>query len=421
MKQIKIILAQLNDYWAEDVNLPSCFLKAMAYKKGLLRKNIDIEILENSIANKSSTEAITKEINLRKPQILGLSLYPWNLLKSLDVIKRVKECRPQIQVVVGGSEVSPDNTYLNSKSLIDIMVRGEGEETFVDIVKYYFGRKLQLQEIRGIMYFEKNKLKINPLRQPLRRLDSISSPYLLGYLKPKRSAIIQIGRGCSQRCSFCSEWIFRKGKVYYFSLKRIADEILLLKRLGVKEIKLEISALNHSFQKLKSICNLIHHLNKENSIVFLAEIRADWLDARSVQLLKLANIKFLEAGLESINPSALRNINRRINLYKFARGINFLKAADIDYVVNLLVGLPGENYKSFIQGINFLRDHKVNIGGIQRVAVSPGSCLRRHAGRFGIKYDSFPPYMVRQTRQMSAAEIKESIAVGTEFVKKQFL
>jgi len=58
MTQTKIILAQLNDYWAEESNLPGCFLKAMAYKKGLLKKNIEIEVLENSIANKSRAEAI---------------------------------------------------------------------------------------------------------------------------------------------------------------------------------------------------------------------------------------------------------------------------------------------------------------------------------------------------------------------------
>lgn len=410
---MKVILAQLKENsigWMNG-NAAGGYLKAMAYKEGLLDGSVSIEILNDDIVTSDNNHNIAKEIISRKPEILGLSLYSWNLMSSLFLAKKVKKKKPDIKIIVGGPEVAHDNIHLKNCSFIDIMVYGEGEKTFVNILKYFIYGKPKLGEIKGIFYRKDNNIKINPPTEPIKRLDSIPSPYILGYLKPKNDFMwIMVGRGCVNRCLYCSEWVSRKGKVSYFSTKRIREEILIAQQEKVKLVKLEIPTFNAHFKKMKEICEALKKINRNNFISFDVELRADYLDEKSIRILKQANIKRAEAGLETINLSTLERINRDINLNKFVKGIYLLKKAGIVCHINFLFGLPGETLQSLRESVIFLlksklyRMAKINFNV---VAIGPGTCLRNQADKYGIKYQRRPLYRVIETNSINTKEFKK--------------
>jgi hypothetical protein len=95
---------QETDFFAP---LASGYLKAMAYKEGLLDK-VDIKILDRINTNLSGDARLVKLIVSNNIDLLCFSLYPWNLLRSLFIAKKVKECLTCVNVIVGGPEVTPD-------------------------------------------------------------------------------------------------------------------------------------------------------------------------------------------------------------------------------------------------------------------------------------------------------------------------
>jgi len=161
-QRLKALITQLPHPSCIDRNIPLAagYLKASAYKYGLLEK-VDIEILDPIISDYSGCQRIIESIIHRNPDILGFSIYLWNVERTLYIIGKVKAILPNIKIVVGGPEVTKYSDYILSNSNIDIFVIGEGEITFVEILKHFLDGIPKLDEISGICYLMKNKTVIN--------------------------------------------------------------------------------------------------------------------------------------------------------------------------------------------------------------------------------------------------------------------
>ena len=99
----------------ENIPLAAGYLKAMAYKQGLL-KDIDFEILDDVWPHFNSDKMLIDSIHSKAPDILAFSLYPWNLQRSLYIAQEAKKCLPHLRVVVGGPEVMYESAPVLSSS-----------------------------------------------------------------------------------------------------------------------------------------------------------------------------------------------------------------------------------------------------------------------------------------------------------------
>jgi radical SAM superfamily enzyme YgiQ (UPF0313 family) len=408
---MRVILTQLNPYPASlmNVNLAGGFLKAMAYKEGLLNGPASIEILDGGIHNPQTITRIEKKLTDRPPHLLGLSLYPWNLRASLLLARKIGKISPGTKIIAGGPEVTPDSPCRAYLRNIDILAYGEGEQTFTEILKHYLYGTPGLEEIKGIIYKTSTQIRINPPSAPLINLDDIPSPYSLGFLKPKNGHMwISAGRGCPRRCAFCSEWLYRNGKTSYVSNKKISEELLIAKKNKVRFIKLEMPAFNADFGKMKKLCAAIEKINRDHALSFTVELWGERIDGAAIKMLKRANIKQAEIGLETTDPAVLKNINRRLALDKLIRGVRLLNKAGIYCTLNLLFGLPGQTLQSFKSSLHFLLKNGLHLTGainFNIVAVGPGTRLRKDAAQYGIQYHTYPPYTVIQTNCIRKSEI----------------
>src|SRR4051812_32194469 len=138
MPRLRVLLMQLPVPNNPELNIPLAagYLKAYASALGL-DASTDIELLPRYLADWGGDGLLVNTIIARQPDVVGVSLYTWNSERSLDIIRRVKERLPGLRVVVGGPEVQKDNLWVLQHPAIDVAVVGEGEQTFVDLLRLW--------------------------------------------------------------------------------------------------------------------------------------------------------------------------------------------------------------------------------------------------------------------------------------------
>ncbi|MGD2085920.1 MAG: radical SAM protein [Candidatus Aminicenantes bacterium] len=402
---IKIILIQLPhpSYLKRNVPLAAGYLKAAAYKNDLLEK-VDIEILDPMFMGESGCQKLIGSIIDKNPDILGFSLYLWNVERSFYIIKKIKEKCPHIKIIVGGPEVTRHSTYILSNSNIDIGVIGEGEITFVEIIKHFLNKIPETGHISGIFFRQNGHIVINNPRKRISDIESIPSPYLLGYIDYRKYRDIPIFtmRGCKLRCSYCS-WTSR-GKLRAFSLERLRQELCLAKESGNQSlISIWDSAFNAS-PVFYDFCKMAKEINKDKKLVFHCFIQADLIDLETAKLLKESNFLCIETGLQSVNSDVLCNINRTINTNKLIKGINCLRNIGIKVKVDLILGLPGDSLNTFENTMKFIDDNKLD-PIIFNLSMGHGAKLSREQERFGAMVQTSPPFYVLENSTFSKEEL----------------
>lgn len=140
---MKIICTSINAKYIHT-NLAIRYLKAYA------QPEYDIELTEYTI--KDPIMNIVTDLYSKKPDVIGFSCYIWNMEETIKVIQLLKKISPNITIVLGGPEVSYDaREWMEKVEAIDVIVIGEGEETFRRLLQELKGEK-DFDGIGGICY-----------------------------------------------------------------------------------------------------------------------------------------------------------------------------------------------------------------------------------------------------------------------------
>jgi hypothetical protein len=401
----KIVLANLPHPLRPALNIPLAagYLKAAAYKFGLLNE-VDIEILPPLVASYFGCRMLVERIVALKPAILGFTLYLWNVERSLHIAREVKKRLPYIQVVVGGPEVSGAAVHLLSDSHIDIAVDGEGEITFVEIVRRFLHGRPQLSEISGVRYRRDDEIISTAPRREIPDMEIIPSPYLMGYIDPSQfpQMMIFTMRGCLQGCTYCS-WSGR-GRLRPFALERLEKELMLaMEADGMTRVGIWDSAFNLS-PVFADVCKIIQKINSTRYLKFTCFLQADSVTEETARLLRQANFTYVDVGLQSSNPKVLSHIGRHSDLAKFVPGVRALEQEGIQVKVDTILGLPGDSLETFHDTMRFCAENRLDFR-IFNLSLGYGTAMRRRQEEFGLKIQQGPPYVVRETPTFTHDEL----------------
>lgn len=427
-KNLKIILTQLPfrfynlelTKFLSNIPLAAGFLKAMAKKEGLL-KNIDIDILDPLTADIASDSMLLDVLISEKPDIIGFSLYLWNLARSLYIISEIKKILPETIVIVGGPDVTQELNYISQLGA-DFAVNGEGEMPFVQLLKHILTGEPELESINGLIFRKEGRTISNPCLNQIDDINDIPSPYLSGCLDPRpyRRYWLETMRWCSHRCKYCMYWQRSYIRNPFYSLERIKEELNYAKKLGVGHIDIHDSAFNLN-PKFKEICGVIREVNKDNSFTVSVFLQAECLNEGDVELLAGLNISWAEIGLQSTNPETLIKIGRDIDLEKWLKGINFLKKKKIkNMMVDVMIGLPADDLKSILKTMTFLKRNKLDAcAAFPALSVGPNTAIRQEAKELGIiRFQAQAPYFILGTDRMSFSDIRRAKTLSKSFTRK---
>lgn len=385
---MKIVLSTLNAKYIHT-NLAIRCLKASA------QPEFDSVLAEYTI--KDPAFNIVSDLFQMKPDVVGFSCYIWNIRETIEVIQMLKTVLPDVKIVLGGPEVSYDvHDWLRNNKEIDFIIMGEGEMSFKELL-HYFNGEISLEKVPGICYLEDNKVKIHaqPAKIDLREL---ASPFRfeedVSHLG-KRIQYIETSRGCPFSCQFCLSSI--EVGVRYFNREKIKEDIRYLMDNGARTIKFVDRTFNISRSYAMEMFQFLIDEHKPG-VVFQFEITADIMRPEVIQFLNENAPRGLfrfEIGVQSTNDLTNDLVKRRQNFEKLTRTVTMVKeGGKIDQHLDLIAGLPEEDYASFRKTFNDvfeMRPEELQLGFLKLLR---GTGLRLEAKKFGYTYVDIAPYEI---------------------------
>ncbi len=311
-------------------------------------------------------ENIDKAINsLENPFLVGFSSYIWNMEYNREFAKKLKEKFPDCIVVFGGHNVKPDGSDLDDMPFCDIIIHGEGEIPFKELL-LALKNKLSLFDINNIS-FRENEKTVTTKKALSCNIEDYPSPYLSGCFDSvikdsgiSPSIIWETNRGCPNRCAFC-DWGELKSKVRLFSMDRIKAELDWMVRNKIEYVYCADANFG-LFPRDTEIADLIIEYREKYGYpqVFKTNYtknRDDVVFEISRKLIEKNIGKSPTLSFQSLSPSVLKNIGRsNMELEHFKKLMIRYNTADVPVYSELILGLPGESYNSFANGICTLLD-----------------------------------------------------------------
>lgn len=401
---MKIVLATLNAKFIHSS-------LALRYLRSYVKPHFpSVELAEYTIND--VTLNIVGDLYERKPDIAAFSCYIWNIRETLDVVRNLKKVRPDLPVILGGPEVTYDaDEWLRKHPYIDVIVLGEGEQTFLELCQAYAdanqnGQVPRLKEVAGIAYRDQDQIRFTMPREQIKDLNTIPSPYEehLDELN-NRVVYFEASRGCPFKCQYCLSSI--EDGVRYFDLERVKRDLKRLIDHGVKTIKFVDRTFNiHKKYAMEIFQFLIDH---HNGTVFQFEITADILKPDVVEFLAEhapSGIFRFEIGVQSTNDETNRLVQRIQNFDKLSYTVRKIKeSGKIAQHLDLIAGLPEEDYLSFRKTFNdvfALRPEELQLGFLKMLR---GTGVRARAANHGYVYMEEAPYEVLANNRLSFDDV----------------
>lgn len=343
---------------------------------------------------------ITERLYMSDCDVYGFSCYIWNIDYVLTLCRDIKVLKPDCKIVLGGPEVSfGAEKMLEENEFIDYIVCGEGEKAIPRLLK-------KMPKNRCVVYGEMAEMETLPFPYTEDDLEKV--------VKGEKLVYYETSRGCPFRCSYCLSSV--AGDVRFLPLERVKYEIEKFVRLGAMTVKFVDRTFNADKKRALEIWKYCSSIEGETCFHF--EIGADLIDDESIEFLKtVPKGKFqFEIGVQSTNEKTIDAVSRSMKLEKLKENVKAIRAVgNIHLHLDLIAGLPYENYESFAKSFNeiyVLRPHALQLGFLKLLK---GSGLRQQAEKFGMLYSTAAPYEVFSTDWLKYEEIIRLKAIEDVF------
>lgn len=374
---------------------------AIRYLKEYSSDYKDLYLREFTINH--SPDYILNELFQEKPDVLCLSCYIWNIEMIKEIIVEFKKVSPDTLIILGGPEVSYEpEVVLTETEQVDIIIQGEGEITFNKLLNYLKGNQnLEgLKDIKGLCYRLEDKI-LNTGYAPSMDMDTIPFPYKDFAEFENKIIYYETTRGCPFNCQYCLSSI-EKG-VRYRSFNLVKGELQQFLDQRVMQVKFVDRTFNCSREHAENIWSyLIEHDNGYTNFHF--EISADVLRESSIELLKDARpgLFQFEIGVQSTNLQTIDYIKRKMDLKDLEEKVRKITAlGNIHQHLDLIAGLPGEDYQSFGRSFNdvyAMEPEQLQLGFLK---VLKGAGLFYDQDKYGLVYREKAPYEILYTKHIS--------------------
>ena len=398
---MKILLAAVNAKYIHS-NLAVYSLKAYA-------EDPAVEIGEYTINQQK--DDILMDIYKRKPDILCLSCYIWNLDYIEEIVLEIGKLRPDMQIWLGGPEVSYDaKEVLRRLPCVKGVMKGEGEKTFKELCQIYRNEceenvDKQLKSVMGITFrMGKREIIDNPWR-PIMDLSEV--PFVYDHMEDFEHKIIyyETSRGCPFSCSYCLSSVDKR--LRFRDIELVKKELQFFLDHKVPQVKFVDRTFNCKHDHSIAIWKYI--MEHDNGITnFHFEIAADILNEEELKLLEQMRpgLVQLEIGVQSTNPKTIKEIHRVMDFEKVSRIVRRIQdKGNVHEHLDLIAGLPYEDVKSFAHSFDdvyALKPEQLQLGFLK---VLKGSFMQEHQEEYGIVHKAHPPYEVLYTKWISYEDV----------------
>ncbi len=355
----------------ESMPLAIGYLKSTAMANATIRENMQVEIFNFDGSDGQITMANQLFSYKTTPDMMAFSVLGWNYRMFGAVAETFKQLNPSGWVVFGGNHVANQaEKVFRDFPCVDVVVNGEGEFVFRNLLLAYLdGRSChELSNVEGISYTnEAGERMTTPSPPRIADLSEIPSPILSGAIPMVDHtgefrydvALMETNRGCPYSCAFCF-WGGAIGqKVRSFPQDRLREELEVLAFHKVDNVALCDANFGMLKSDLQFVEDLIHIREKYG---YPRSLITSWAKNKStmfyniVRTLKENNMhSSFTLALQTLNDEALtimRRRNMRVNDWEGL--VEWLDAEGLECYAEIIWGVPGETFDSFLEGYDKL-------------------------------------------------------------------
>ncbi|WP_035290909.1 B12-binding domain-containing radical SAM protein [Clostridium sp. KNHs214] len=401
---MKVLLVGVNSKFIHS-NLAIRYLKAYT-------RDLDYECNTLEFSINDLKERVVKEIIKEKPDVIGFSCYIWNIQFIREMATIIKLINNDIAIFAGGPEVSFEPTNFLLQNSMDYIMEGEGEETYREFIKTLLesmqhGKSLEdsMKKVKGLYTKIQGEVYYGGIRDIL-DINKIVFPYSEEDNLENKIVYYEASRGCPFRCKYCLSSVDRK--VRFLDIDRVKNELKFFLDKKVRLVKFVDRTFNCKDDFAKEIWRFIAEQDESVGTTFHFEISADLLKEEQIKILQKApkaRIQF-EVGVQTTNNEILKNINRTVNFEDIEyKVLEVEKLKNIKQHLDLIAGLPGENFQSFKKSFDqvySIKPEEIQLGFLKLLKGTP---MITEKDKWGMVYSPYPPYEILKTKDISYDEI----------------
>ena len=388
------------DYWfvmGEYLPPPYGLLQLAGYLENKVEAS-EIEVLDCQ-AIPLDWNGLAKRIEAFNPDVVASSsVATCNVYVTARTMETAKKLKPDAVTVTGGQHFTAlANESLEAYPEIDVIVRGEGEETLVELVKA-LGDKSDFSGIQGISYRHRHKILHNPPRPLIEDLNQLPFPayhfvkecsnkYHFRMMAGSKAnyGIVEASRGCPHRCTFCSQWKHWQGTWRHKTVERIVDEMeFLYNNYGSKLLWLTDDNFGLD-QRMDELCNELIQRDFSKDITCFMQARCDDVanNPQLVAKMSKAGINWLLLGVESHSKKALNSYHKGTKPEDAEDAVKLLRQNGIFSQATCIIGERKDNSESLAGLRQFVNNIDPDLAIFMVLTPFPGTDLYAEAKRNG--------------------------------------
>jgi len=336
---------------AEEVSVPPI---GIYYVGAMLRENrYDVEILNWHDMNRTP-QVIRDILTEKRPDIIGFSILHANRWGGIEISRIAKEINPSVKIVFGGIGATfLWKHFLTHFKEIDYAVLGEGERTFLSLVKCIeSGADKRLEDIRGIAFRQGDAVLRTHDAESIHDLDELPNP-----AKYFTFQHVAATRGCPGKCTFCGSPRFWGTRVRYHSSAYFVSQLEYLYKRGVTFFYFSDDTFTLKKNRVVEICKKI--IEKGLKITWVAISRVDVVNTEILYWMRKAGCTQISYGVESGSES-IRNriLNKNVKTEQIKKAFDLTTRYGILARAYFIYGSPGETWDTIGETIALIREIK---------------------------------------------------------------
>lgn len=382
------------------------------------RRGDEVRVFDQDVEDVKLTDFVREY----QPEVVGIGTNTPQVKQGWLCAREVKSVLPNVVVVQGGPHVSALPEESAARPEIDIVARGEGEDTWIDICQTVERARAGnpnwrvselhdpsshlLDKVLGITYMtSEGKLRHNHERPAVADLDALPFPAYKYFkmdryssLQPAMDAIekgksfsMMTSRGCPYRCTFCSQSVMAE-KWRARSPESVVQEWRhLVEDWGAQEIGILDDSANIDRKRLQRLSELLvkEGLHKKAQWVMINGIRANLADVELLGAMKQAGCKRVAFGVETGDEDILESIDKRVTHDQIRTAFKNAKKVGLETVGFFIIGLPGDTEETMEKTIQFACELDPLVANFSMMTPYPGTKVweqvHRNGGRMLVK------------------------------------
>ena len=396
-----------------------CYVAAACEKAGA-----EVQIFDY-IVRKFTPEKLEAEMRRFKPDAIGTTGVTMNAKKAIEILNTAKSINPSVITMLGGPHASFDfENILHENKEIDIIIRGEAEETLQELVPLLLSPDTW-NSISGVSFRENEKIINTESRPLIENLDSLQLPsrHLLPMSRYQALGFpvsIITSRGCPNKCIFCLGRKMVGFKVRHRSTSLVVDEIEDILSYGFEYINIADDLFTANKKRVIEFCN---ELKKRNlNFKWSVFARVNTVTVEILTEMKKAGCHSISFGIESGNTDMLKTVRKGITLDQAREAVKACKEAGIATHASFMAGLPGESLKTLQDSENFSKELEIEYG-YHFLAPFPGTTVRDNIEDYDLEIlsDDWDLYdadnVIVQTSHLKPEEIKLFVDNASQHIR----